>query len=265
MLLPIGDEPNHPKHIAWMNYALIAVNVVTFVWMRSTHPTDDAFGRLIFQYGYKPADASIGAVFTSMFMHAGWLHLIGNMWFLYIFGDNIEARLGAFGYLVAYLAVGAAATLVFGAFNSGSEVPLVGASGAISGVEGLYFVACPRHRVKVFVFLYVIITVVKVNARWIMAFWFVMQDLIPVLVRIDGVPGDNVAHLAHLGGFASGLALMLVLRPLAPRIEAAALYERGAGDRYTGGRAASHRYGRNRRHDPYESGIRRRSRLDPPT
>ena len=264
MFLPIGDEPNHPKHVAWMNYALIGVNIVVFLWMRSTHAGPEAFNGLVLEYGYKPADGSVATIFTSMFMHAGWLHLFGNMLFLWIFGDNVEARLGPLGYLGAYLGVGVAATLVFGAFNAQSTIPLVGASGAISGVQGLYFVACPRHRVKLLVWLYVIVTVIKVNARWLMAIWFVMQDLIPVLVRVDGVPGDSVAHLAHLGGFASGLALMLVLKPLAPRIEAAALYERGIGGRYAGGRANSDRYDRSRRNDPYESGIRKRSRLDGP-
>ncbi len=262
ILLPIGDEPNDPKRIAWMNYALIAVNVLAFIWMRATYTTDAAFREFVGEYGYTPADGSVQTIFSSMFLHADWLHLGGNMLFLWIFGDNIGARLGALGYLLAYLAVGVAATLIFGAFNADSTMPLIGASGAISGVQGLYFIICPRHRVKLFVFLYVYINVLKVNARWIMGLWFVLQDVLPLLVSIEVETGDLVAHMAHLGGFASGLALMLILKPLAPGLADAELAEQGHSHRYVSGAARSKRYERTRRKDPYESGVRKRSRFD---
>ncbi len=239
MLIPFGDEPNDKTRTSWMNYALIATNVIVFLatYMRGL----DVFEPILDRWAFQPGHATVTTVYTSMFLHVGWLHLIGNMLFLWIFGDNIEARLGAFGYLLAYLAVGAAATLTYGAF---AQAPVVGASGAISGVQGLYFVACPKHRVRVFVWFYFFITVMRVNARWIMGFWFVMQDLIPTLMGLHVQMGDGVAHLAHLGGFASGVVLMLLLKPWVKRVSIAAAAELGNAHRYVGGRSASHRYRR---------------------
>jgi len=236
-----------------MNYGLIAANVIVFLatYVRGM----ETFEPILNRWAFDPKHITIPTIYTSMFLHVGWLHLIGNMLFLWIFGDNIEARLGAIGYLLAYLAVGAAATLIYGAFAEG---PVVGASGAISGVQGLYFIACPKHRVRVFLWFYFFITVLKVNARWIMGFWFVMQDLIPTLIGLHVQVGDGVAHLAHLGGFTAGVVLMLVLKPLVKQVEIAAAAELGRTQRYTGGRAASHRYRRRRRGDPYASGSRGR-------
>jgi membrane associated rhomboid family serine protease len=214
VFLPIGDEPNVRGRIPWVNYALIATNVAVFVVVVVPTLGDRTrYETLMFAWGYLPSLDRPITILTSMFLHGGWMHLLGNMLFLWIFGDNIEARLGAIGYLVAYLAVGAAATLVFGVFNADATLPCVGASGAISGVQGLYFVACPRHRVRVLVWLYFYVTLLSLPARSIMLFWFVLKDLLPVLLRVPG----QVAHMAHLGGFASGLVLMLLLRPLLGR------------------------------------------------
>jgi membrane associated rhomboid family serine protease len=218
MLLPIGDEPNDPKRVPWMNYTLIAVNVLVFLVVRLGAANEEAFNQVMLRWGYIPSEGGVLPIFSSMFMHAGWLHVFGNMLFLWIFGDNIEGRLGPLGYLLAYLGVGVAATLIFGAFNPDSMVPCVGASGAISGVEGLYFIVCPKHRVKLFIWFYFFITVVHVPARVVIAFWFVLQDLLPVVLR-DSPTGHGVAHMAHLGGFAAGLALMLLLKPIARRVE----------------------------------------------
>ncbi|MDJ0523268.1 MAG: rhomboid family intramembrane serine protease [Planctomycetota bacterium] len=260
LILPIGDEPNDKKHVAWVNYSLIAANVVAFVWMRATYATEAAFQAFILEHAYVPAVGSFDTIFKSMFMHAGWMHLGGNMLFLWIFGDNIEQRLGAFGYLLAYLAVGVGATLIYGAFRAESTMPVVGASGAISGVQGLYFIACPRHRVKVFMFLWVYVNVFFVNARWIMGIWFVMQDVIPLLISMNVNIGGGVAHLAHLGGLVSGLVLMLLLKPIAPGMREAEQGERPRNRQYAGGRARSGAYERHRKRDPYESGVRKRSR-----
>ncbi len=249
MLLPYGDEPNDPKRVPWMNYALIGANIAVFLLTYMRGPL--YFRDVLDAWAFQPGEVTIPTIFSSMFLHVGWLHLAGNMLFLWIFGDNIEARLGSFGYLAAYLAVGAAATLIYGQFN---EQPAVGASGAISGVQGLYFIACPKHRVKVFVWFYFFITVLHVKARWIMLFWFVMQDLIPTLISMNVHVGDGVAHLAHLGGFVAGLALMLVLKPMVKQIHIAAAAEFARTHRYTGGRAASRRYERTRRRDPYRPG-----------
>jgi membrane associated rhomboid family serine protease len=222
MLIPIGDEPNDHPRPAFVNYGLIAANVVVFLLTVAGVPESDdpksPYWQAITKWGYIPTDATITTLFTHMFMHANWMHLIGNMLFLWIFGDNVEARLGHLGYLVAYLAVGVGAVLAYAAFNSGSTTPLVGASGAISGVEGMYLVACPRNRVRLLVFLGYFANVVLVPAFVIMLFWFFVQDVLPLLIGRGLQEGDSVAHLAHLGGFASGIVLMLVLKPVFSRM-----------------------------------------------
>jgi len=216
MLLPIGDEPNNPLHTAWMNYALIAANVAVYALI-GWRPRPE-FDEILMRWAYDPAAPTIPTLFASMFMHASFLHIFGNMLFLWIFGDNVEARLGALGYLAVYLVVGACATLAHGMF---ADQPVVGASGAVSGVQGLYFVACGRHKVRVLFWFYFFITVLHVNARLVMAFWFVMQDLIPTIMTFRVNVTDQVAHMAHLGGFAAGLVLMLILKRLLPRVQAA--------------------------------------------
>jgi hypothetical protein len=141
-----------------------------------------------------------------MFLHASWLHLGGNMLFLWIFGDNVEHRLGRIGYLLAYLGCGVAATLFFALFAQGSKVPMLGASGAISGVLGFYFLWFPRNRVKVFVFLFpFIMNTFLVPARLVLGFFLLIDNLLPFL--ISGGASTGVAHGAHIGGFVAGLAL----------------------------------------------------------
>jgi hypothetical protein len=141
-----------------------------------------------------------------MFLHGGWLHLAGNMLFLYIFGDNVEYRLGSLRYLFAYLGAGAAATLFFALFVPGSQVPLIGASGAISGILGFYFVWFPRNQVKVFVFLFpLLMTHVLISARLVLGFYLLVDNLLPFL--ITGSQGGGVAHGAHIGGFLAGMGL----------------------------------------------------------
>ena len=251
MLLPIGDEPNAPRHVAWMNYTIIGANVLVFLLVQMSGGGRESVQEILWNYGYVPAESDWTRLFTCLFMHDGFWHIAGNMLFLWIFGDNMEARLGPFGYLAAYLALGVVATLVFAGFNADSTIPLVGASGAISGVQGLYFIACPRHKVKLFVWFYFFISVVRVNARLIMGLWFVMQDLIPTVIQIkEHTGGGGVAHMAHLGGFVGGVVLMLVLRPLVGRIEQ--MHAAEFGGVYSGGSAKSKHYQRTRRRNPYE-------------
>jgi membrane associated rhomboid family serine protease len=212
VFLPIGDEPNVRHRPPWVNYGLIGVNVVVFLIAQAAgRQQGSSFDAVVERFGYVPAAPTSTTVVTSMFMHAGWLHLFGNMLYLWIFGDNVEARLGGLGYLFAYLAMGVAATLLFGVFNADSATPLVGASGAISGVQGVYFVAFPRNRVKMLLWFYYV-TVVHVKARWIIGFWFVVNDVLPVVMG-RGILTDQVAHAAHLGGFGTGLALALAVAP----------------------------------------------------
>ncbi len=213
VLLPIGDEPNDPNHTPWMNYVLIAANglVFAFTVTRST----PAFESLLSAWAYDPRDPTLATLFASFFLHAGFLHIFGNMLFLWIFGDNIEARLGPWLYLLVYLLLGCFGNVIHGLF---AEAPVVGASGAVSGVQGCYFIACGRHRVRMLFWFYFFITVLHVNARIVMVFWFVMQDLIPTIVQMRVNVTDQVAHMAHIGGFVAGVVAMLILRRLLGRI-----------------------------------------------
>lgn len=242
MFLPIGDEPNS-RGAPLFTYALIAINVVVFVlisvprMVQSPDTADPAFQQYIdvigdnlppditenqlrdqmsaydlfvFHYGYRPIDPSLVTLVTSMFLHGGWLHLLGNMLFLWIFGDNVEHRLGGIAFLVWYLLTGAAATLFHAAFASDSPLPLVGASGAISGVLGFYFLWFPRNRVRVLIFLFFFIRVLILPSRLVLGFYIVFSNILPFLVA-QGGGGGGVAHGAHIGGFLAGLAAAFVI------------------------------------------------------
>jgi membrane associated rhomboid family serine protease len=236
MFLPIGDTPN-PRGVPYVNYLLIGVNVAVFllvslpltftrpdlndpllfeflrvVGARGNIPAQEilqqlsAYDLFIFRYGYRPSDPSLTTLFTAMFLHGGWLHLVGNMLFLWIYGDNVENRLGRLGYLLAYLGSGVAATLFFAIFVPGSDVPMVGASGAISGILGFYYLWFPRNQVKVFIFLFpFIMNTFLLPARLVLGLYLLLDNLIPFLV--NGGAATGVAHGAHIGGFVAGLAL----------------------------------------------------------
>ena len=240
MFIPIGDSPN-PPGTPWVTYALIAANVAVYLLLfplggQAADPSDPAFreylqtmadernlGRndlriiagqlsqydlVIFDHGFKPGAPSLFDMFTSMFLHGGLMHLLGNMLFLWIYGDNIEHRLGRLGYLLAYLGTGVAATLGDGLIRAGSTIPSVGASGAISGVLGLYFILFPRNRVRVWVFLFPFFAnVIELSARVVLGIYIVFQNILPALLT----SGSGVSHGAHLGGFLAGGALALGL------------------------------------------------------
>lgn len=168
-----------------------------------------AYDLIVYKYGFKPATPGVMSLLTALFLHAGFFHLAGNMLFLYIFGDNVEHRLGAVRYLCAYLFFGIVATLFFSVFVPGSNVPLIGASGAISGLMGCYFLWFPRNQVKIFVFLFpFIVTTFMIPARWVLGFYLLIDNLVPFLVAETSESG--VAHGAHIGGFLAGLGLVFV-------------------------------------------------------
>jgi membrane associated rhomboid family serine protease len=252
MFIPIGDEPNARTFPA-INYALIAINVAVFALislplmaqpvdprdpmlqellreLARQHPDLDRYplieqlGQLsahdvfLMRWGYRAAEPSLATLITSMFLHGGWLHMIGNMLFLWIYGDNVEHRLGHVGYLGAYLASGAAATLGYAAVlpESAGYTPLVGASGAISGVLGCYFVWFPSNRVRLLVALLPFyVDVWKVNARVVLGIYVVIDNLLPFLITRSGTSG--VAHGAHLGGFLAGAAGAVMIDRLSVR------------------------------------------------
>lgn len=218
MFLPIRDDNPHTV-TPFVNYTMLAICIVVYVWQFSLGA--QAEQRAVMTYGFTPAyffgpgaPAELAAIpatltmFTSMFMHGGWMHLGGNMLYLWIFGDNIEASLGHGRYLAFYLLCGVAAALAQGFAAPGSDIPMVGASGAISGVLGAYLVLHPRSNIKVFVFL-IIITVINVPAFIVLGFWIIGQ-LVSSAAVDAGQPG--VAFIAHIGGFVAGAVMVFFFK-----------------------------------------------------
>jgi membrane associated rhomboid family serine protease len=242
MFLPVGDEPN-PQRPPLMTVALIAINVAIFalvslpLGMRPADPADpllapylrmlgqhlppgislseaarqvSAYDLVVFRFGFRVDAPSFVTLLTSMFLHAGLMHLVGNMLYLWIFGNNVEHRLGALQFVFWYLVTGAAAVAFHAAFNPGSSLPLVGASGAISGVLGFYLVWFPRNQVKVLVFLFpFIMRVARIGAIWVLGLYLLLDNLLPFLIAPSA---GGVAHGAHIGGFLAGAAVALFMR-----------------------------------------------------
>lgn len=219
MFLPIRDDNPHTV-TPFVTYTMLAACILVFLWQFSLG--DEAGQIAVLTFGFTPAyffgpgaPSEIAVVpatltiFTSMFMHGGWMHLGGNMLYLWIFGDNVEASLGHFRYLIFYLLCGVAAALAQGFAAPGSDIPMVGASGAISGVLGSYLVLHPRANIKVFVMLIIYITVINVPAFIVLGFWIVGQ-LISSAAVDAGQPG--VAFIAHIGGFVAGAVLVFFFK-----------------------------------------------------
>ena len=242
MILPIGDQPNPTGFTPVVNYLLIAFNVAVFVLVtvplssQLADPADpmledylrvvvqnlppgldigqavrqiSAYELFVFSYGYRPIEPSIGTLFSAMFLHGGFMHLFGNMLFLWIYGDNVEHRLGHVRYLVWYFVTGAAATLFHAVFASDSPIPLVGASGAISGVLGFYFLWFPHNRIRLWVvFFPFFMRVFLAPARWVLGFYIMISNILPFLTTVGESSG--VAYGAHIGGFLTGAAVAWV-------------------------------------------------------
>jgi membrane associated rhomboid family serine protease len=237
-MIPIRDDA--PRFgTPYVNYFLIAANVVVFLFEVLLPPPQRE--ALMFQFGFLPAkvtallagmhtidtqglvmhvtaDSALVPVLTSMFLHASWLHLIFNMWWLWIFGDNVEDYLGHFRYLLFYLLAGLGAATLHYLLNTSSGVPSVGASGAIAGVMGAYLVLFPTARVLTLVPLIVFITFIHLPAWLVLGFWFVLQFLSGAATSIaySNQTSGGVAFWAHVGGFLSGIGL-IKLFPTRPR------------------------------------------------
>jgi membrane associated rhomboid family serine protease len=233
VFLPIGDAPN-PKGVPVATWGIIAVNVAAFLLLniplgsrqadlgspefreyvevmahelhgrvdvREIAAQTSAYDLFTFEHGYRPAAPELQDLLTCMFLHGGFMHLFGNMLFLWIYGDNVERRLGSFAFLFWYLATGAAATLTHALVFSSSQMPLVGASGAISGMLGFYFVWFPRNVVRMLAFLPpFLMQVFELPARWVLGMYLVVDNLLPFFFSGEG----GVAHGAHIGGFVAG-------------------------------------------------------------
>ncbi|HXN48350.1 MAG TPA: rhomboid family intramembrane serine protease [Bryobacteraceae bacterium] len=188
---------------------LIAVNAVVFLFELSLDPWSR--NQLLATYGLVPAKLHLVSFLTSMFLHGGWLHIIGNMWFLWIFGDNIEDILGHVQYLVFYLLCGFAAAATQIALSPDSWVPTIGASGAIAGVMGAYLIKFPHSRIRALVFIFIFFTTVELPAAWFLLYWFVIQLFSGAGSLENARANQGVAWFAHVGGFIAGIVLVKIL------------------------------------------------------
>jgi membrane associated rhomboid family serine protease len=207
-MIPIGDDNSGRRTVPLVTYALIALNVLFFFVELSG---GDAFiKRWAFVPGRflaNPFGDSL-TLFTSMFMHAGWVHLGGNMLYLWIFGDNVEDRFGHIKFIIFYLLCGIAATFAQLAFSIGSNLPNLGASGAIAGVLGAYIVMFPKGRVSVLQGLQVI----QVPALIVIGFWIILQFFNGIGSIMTTTETGGVAYMAHIGGFLAGFLLSFLFR-----------------------------------------------------
>jgi membrane associated rhomboid family serine protease len=203
----------------FVTVAIIVVNAAAFLFeLALPGPDRQAFLR---EFGLVPAEFAWTTLITSMFLHGGWLHAIGNMWYLWIFGDNVEDRMGHGRYLVFYLACGVVAGLAQALVNPDSPIPTIGASGAIAGVMGAYFVLYPQSRVLTLIPLFIFIEIIEVPAIFFLGFWFLMQLFAGVgSVAITTGNQGGIAFWAHVAGFVAGLAGVFVFRrPERQRVE----------------------------------------------
>jgi membrane associated rhomboid family serine protease len=208
-LIPLRDIiPSRTTPV--VTITLIALNVLVFIYELSLGRAVEAF---TLYYGLVPAAFSWVAVFTSMFLHGGFMHVAGNMLYLWIFGDNVEDRMGHGRFLVFYLLCGVAAALAQTITAPDSVVPMVGASGAIAGVMGAYFVLYPQSRVLTAIFVLIFFDVVEIPALFFLGLWFLLQLLSGVgSLGVSNAAGGGTAFFAHVGGFVAGIIVGLILR-----------------------------------------------------
>ncbi len=208
MLFPIGDDNSTRRTFPIVTLFLILVNVIFFI---AELALGEAF---IVQWSFVPQRflanpvADFLTLFTSMFMHAGWLHIAGNMLYLWIFGDNVEDRFGRVKFLIFYLVCGLVATFAQMAFNMHSEIPNLGASGAIAGVLGAYIVMFSKARVKVLLGN----RVVQLPALIVLGLWIVLQFFSGIGSIMGSTDDGGIAYMAHIGGFVIGFILTLFFR-----------------------------------------------------
>ncbi len=244
MIFPIGDWPNPPGHRAWVTWFLIAINIGVWAFFTlplSGTPADLAsplaknylleiskvvgsgeqlatlaqhlsdWDLFVFRWGFRPDAVSGLTPFSSMFLHIGFGHLAGNMLFLWIYGNNVEYRLGRLRFLGAYLGAGLAATVVHWLTSGSSPIPMIGASGAISGILGFYFVYFPQNQVRLLCLLPpFFLQVFAVPARLVLGLYLLVENLLPWLFASSDI---GVAHGAHIGGFAVGWLIARLTDP----------------------------------------------------
>jgi membrane associated rhomboid family serine protease len=213
-MIPLRDD-NPRRTTPWVNYILVGLNLVAFVWQVSL---GEQLQQTLYNIAFIPARfwlpgnwlADLFTIMVSMFLHGSLMHIGSNMLYLWIFGDNIEDRLGHFRYLLFYLLCGVGATIAHAYFSPASRIPAIGASGAIAGVLGAYLILFPRARIMTLIPIIFIITIREIPAVFILGFWFVLQLFSGVgsLGVTDAQDMGGVAYFAHIGGFVLGMMLI---------------------------------------------------------
>lgn len=205
-LIPLKDD--NPRVLTpFINYGLVVCNIAIFIFQLSL--PEPELERFVHAYGAIPANITQGmnlpSLFTAMFLHGGFLHLLGNMLYLWIFGDNVEGLMGHGRYLGFYLLCGLAATISHIAIEPSSALPMIGASGAISGVLGAYLLKFPRARILILVPIFICLTTFRIPALFVLGFWFLTQLTNGLGFFHADMSGGGVAWFAHIGGFVAGL------------------------------------------------------------
>lgn len=217
-MIPIRDAIRS-RSFPVVNITFIVINLIVWIFQLSLGSRGEAF---ILHYGVVPVRffwglhndlaAAIIPIFTSMFLHGGWLHVLGNMWFLHVFGDNVEDRVGHLNYILFYLLCGIVAAMAQTLMNPRSPIPMVGASGAIAGVLGAYFLLFPHSRILTLIPIFIFIQFVEIPAFIFLILWFLLQFLMGTVSVSEG----GVAWWAHIGGFVAGLILVFFFKKSEP-------------------------------------------------
>ncbi|OGC78446.1 MAG: rhomboid family intramembrane serine protease [candidate division Zixibacteria bacterium RBG_16_50_21] len=219
-MFPLKDDiPTDTR--PFVTLAIIAANVLIFFWQLSF---GENFDYTLFKFGTIPFEITSGqettyqtafpiplTLFSAMFLHGGWMHIIGNMWYLWIFGNNVEDKLGHVRFFIFYILSGLIATFTYIATDANSQVPMIGASGAIAGVLGAYMIRFPRARVLTLIFFGFFARIVAIPALFVLGFWFVLQLLNGLPALGSNITG-GVAWFAHIGGFVAGMGLFKLFR-----------------------------------------------------
>ena len=208
MFFPYKDD-NPRVLFPFVTYGIIGINILVF-WAQFFVYGNE---RLISTFAFVPYEFKLFTIFTSMFMHGGLMHIIGNMWFLYIFGDNVESILGHVRFLLFYLFCGIGAAVAQFLIQPDSTTPMVGASGAIAGVVGAYMIKFPKARVHVLAVIFIFITTIVVPAQLVLGLWFLMQ-LSGGLGSLGFDTTGGIAWFAHIGGFIVGISTLRIFQTI---------------------------------------------------
>jgi len=208
VFFPYKDD-NPRVLFPFVTYGIIGLNILVFLAQFFVYGNE----RLISTFAFVPYEFKLFTIFTSMFMHGGLMHIIGNMWFLYIFGDNVESILGHVRFLLFYLFCGIGAAVAQFLIQPDSTTPMVGASGAIAGVLGAYMIKFPKARVHVLAVIFIFITTIVVPAQLVLGLWFLMQ-LSGGLGSLGFDTTGGIAWFAHIGGFIVGISTLRIFQTI---------------------------------------------------